>query len=94
MLGRGLVGDMVAGAVTGGIVAVASPTINQYVPRVAMFAPTTIALTGVGVAGKMMHKGGNFTTAALILGSAMAAHDLMSSTGLAGAAGATSSQAY
>jgi hypothetical protein len=71
-------GDMVAGALVGIGIRAASPYINQYVPPVFGLSPTTVATLGGGIAAKsFLHKGGKFADAAVVLGSAMAASELM-----------------
>lgn len=82
MLGGGLVGDVVAGGVVGAGIAFAGPTINQYIPALGPLTPTTVAILGGGAVAKtVLHKGGKFASAAVIIGSAMAAHDLMAGMG-------------
>lgn len=93
MLGGGLVGTMVSGAIVGAGIALAAPTINSYVPKIGPLSPVTVATLGAGIVGKsVIHKGGNFTTAAVTLGAAMAASDLMS--GMGGASGSASGMRY
>ena len=81
MLG-GMAGDVIAGGVIGAGLAFARPTINKMVPTVGPLRPTTITLLGAGAGLKLVKKGGKFADAALIMGSAFAAHDLMASTGI------------
>jgi hypothetical protein len=74
----GVMGDIVAGAAIGIGVRALSPHINRYVPSVLGLSPQTIATLGGGVAAKtLLHKGGKFSNAAIVLGSAMAASELM-----------------
>jgi hypothetical protein len=65
----GMMNDVIAGAVVGGIAAIASPYINSNVPSVFQgVSPTAEVLTVAGAAGKFMHKGGRWADAALIIG--------------------------
>ena len=80
--GGGVLGDVITGAVIGAGVSFAAPHINRYVPSVMGLAPSTVALLGGGVAAKaIFHKGGKWADAAVVLGSAMAASQLMGSNG-------------
>ena len=81
-MGGGIVGMLVPGAVMGAGIALAGPAINSYVPQVGPFSPTTVAVLGGGLAAKMvLHKGGNFASAAVTLGAAMAAQNLLAGSG-------------
>lgn len=80
--------DAVAGAVVGAGAQFASPYINQYVPRVMNLSPMTIALLGGGVVAKgVLHKGGKWSSAAIQIGAAMAAQQLMSGSSTSSGAG-------
>ena len=82
IMGGGIVGNMVSGAVIGAGISLAGPTINQYVPGIGPLSPTAVALIGGGVAAKsIFHKGGSFATAAITIGTAMAASSLTSGMG-------------
>jgi hypothetical protein len=71
-------GGIIAGAAVGVGVRALSPHINRYVPSVLGLSPTTVATLGGGVAAKsLLHKGGKFSDAAIVLGAAMAASELM-----------------
>ena len=84
----GVMGSVVAGAVVGGVTQFAAPYINQYVPRIGSARPTSIALAGVGLADKLaFHKGGKFTDAALVMGSAMLVGDMLAGMGTGAPAG-------
>ena len=90
--GSGVIGDMISGGIIGGALQFGSPIINSYIPPVLNMRPTTIAVLGGGVVAKgLLHKGGKFADAAVIIGTAMAVGDLMaggatgtSGTGFAG----------
>ena len=84
-MGGGVVQDAIAGAVVGGIVQFGSPYINQYVPAIGPLRPTTAAVLGGGLIGKsLLHKGGKFADAAVIIGTAMLIGDVMASSGISG----------
>lgn len=86
--GSGVVGDVVSGSVIGVGSQLATPWINAYVPSVMNMSPTTIALLGGGVLAKgVLHKGGKWASAAIIIGSAQAAQQLASGMGGSNAAG-------
>lgn len=79
-------GDVMAGGLVGIGATFLSPYINQYVPSVAGVSSTAIALTGGGIAAKaLLHKGGKYADAMIIVGVAMAASNLAS--GVAGGSG-------
>jgi len=89
----GVLGDVVAGAAVGIGLSLANNTINKYVPSIGPVRPTSAALTGVGLAGKMLHKGGKYTDAALIMGAAMTATDVLGGV-LGGKTGGNSSSNF
>jgi hypothetical protein len=76
-----ILSDVVAGAAVGVALPFVAPYVNRFVPSIAGVQPTTIALLGAGVAGKYMRKGGKFADAALILGSAMLAQNMVGGLG-------------
>lgn len=83
----GVMGDVLAGGIIGGIAGFAEPTINTYVPSFMGLRPKSIALVGGGVIAKaFLHKGGKFADAAIIIGTAGIASDLAG-----GMAGSTTS---
>lgn len=78
-MGGGTVMKVVSGFIIGAGVVIARPYINKYVPAVGPFGPTTI-VTGLGGAGcKYILKKDpmGLATAATIIGSGMAASDLL-----------------
>lgn len=80
--GSGIIGDMVTGGIVGAVTQFAAPTINKKVPSVLGLRPTTAVVLGVGALDKLLiHKGGKFSSAAIIIGTAMAAGDLMANMG-------------
>jgi len=75
----GIMGDVLSGAVLGAGIQFAAPTINSYVPSIAGIRPTNLVLVGGGIGAKsFLHKGGKFADAAIILGVAGIAADLVS----------------
>jgi len=78
-MGGGTIGKAISGFLVGAGVVIARPYINKYVPAVGPFGPTTI-VTGLGGAGcKYILKKDpmGLATAATIIGSGMAASDLL-----------------
>jgi len=85
----GIVGDMMAGGIVGAIAQVAAPIINQNVPSIGPLRPTTATILGGGIAAKaVLHKGGKFASAAIVIGTAMAVGDLMANFPALGGGGA------
>lgn len=84
-MGKGLIGALVAGAVVGAGATFAAPMVSSKIPAIGPLAPMTVAVLGTGLVAKtVLHKGGNFATAAVMLGGAMAATDLMRGTATSG----------
>jgi len=89
---RGFGGGVLSKAVHGGIIGAAAtfgaPWINQYVPPVGPVRPSTLTVLGGGILAKsVLHKGGGFSDAAVIIGAAMLAGDLMAGMSSGGVAG-------
>jgi len=74
----GVLGPVMTGAVVGAGVTLASPYINQYVPSLMGVSPSTVALLGGGVVAKgVLHKGGKWADAAIVIGAAQLGSNLI-----------------
>ena len=83
----GLLNDVFAGAVVGGVVTFGAPIINQYVPSVGPVQPVPLTLAVGGAAGKYLHIGGKFADAALIIGVASIVSSIAGGMGVSSAGG-------
>jgi hypothetical protein len=87
-------GAVIAGAIAGIGTKFLAPYAQKYAPSILGLSAPTVAALGAGLAAKFVFKkGGKFTDGFLVLGSAMAASELMGNFGMGGTAAATSAYA-
>lgn len=81
----GVTSKVISGAALGAIINFAGPTINSNVPQLGPLSPMTVATLGGGIVAKSVLRKDpmGLSSAAIVLGSALAAGNLMSGMGVA-----------